>query len=98
MDFFNDSEKTSPTIGGYNTMEKVLDILLKLKPNIDFSKETRLLDDKILDSFDVVMLVSELNQTFNIEIKFGDLTSENLNSVGKINALVDRLAQKEIVS
>lgn len=79
-------------------MEKVLDILLKLKPNIDFSKETRLLDDKILDSFDVVMLVSELNQTFNIEIKFGDLTSENLNSVGKIYALVDRLAQKEIVS
>ena len=72
-------------------MEKVLEILKSLRDDIDYEKEKKLIDDGILDSFDVVSIVGELCDTFDITITVEDLEPENFNSVEAITALVERL-------
>ena len=59
-------------------MEQVIKILEEIKPGIDYSRETDLIGDKILDSLKIVQLVSELNDEFDIEIT--DRKSTRLNS------------------
>ena len=54
-------------------METVLEILAKVKPNVDFKNATAIVDDGLLDSMDIVMLVGELNDEFDIEIQVTDL-------------------------
>jgi acyl carrier protein len=72
-------------------MDKLLKILLGLHPEIDFTKNDYLIDDGILDSFDIVTLVGELNDTFDIEIGVEDLLPENFNSPAAMLKLIERL-------
>ena len=72
-------------------MEKVLEILEELRPDVDFEKEESLVDGGVLDSFDIVALDGELNDEFDIEIKPSDLVPANFNSAKAINALVEKL-------
>lgn len=72
-------------------MEELLTILENLKPDVDFSQEKGLIDNTILDSFDIVQLVSQLNDAFDIEIGPADIIPENFNSAEAIWALVQKL-------
>jgi len=72
-------------------MEKLLQILSDLRPDLDFSAQTRLMDDGILDSFDIIALVAELGDAFDVAIDVSHLTPENFNSAVAIYALVRRL-------
>ncbi len=72
-------------------MEKVLEILQELRPDVDFENEDSLVDGGVLDSFDIVALVGELNDEFDIEIKPSDLIPANFNSAKAIAALVEKL-------
>lgn len=72
--------------------EKILEILDDINSDIDYETETALIDDGILDSFDIVSLVSELNSCFDINITVVDLVPENFNSVSAMTALVERLS------
>lgn len=72
-------------------MEDVMQILTENFPDVDFSAEQALIDDGILTSLDIVMLVGELSNAFDIEITVDDLLPENFNSAGAIAALVQRL-------
>ena len=72
-------------------MERLMEILEELRPDVDFETETALIDDGILESFDIVALVGELNDEFDIEIKPSDLIPANFNSAEAIYALVERL-------
>ena len=74
--------------------ERIIEILREIKENVDYRNEDRLVDGGILDSFDVVALVSELKGEFEIEIGIEDLTPENFNSVGTICNLVRRLQEE----
>ncbi|MBP3891990.1 MAG: acyl carrier protein [Solobacterium sp.] len=69
-------------------MEKVLEILKGIRPDIDFEKETKLIDDKILDSFDIISIVSEFNDQFNIAIDVEDLEPDNFNTVSAMWKLI----------
>ncbi len=75
-------------------MEKVYEILTENWPDIDFEKEKALIDDGVLTSLDIVMLVGELNDAFDIEITAEELLPENFNSASAIEALVERLASE----
>ena len=75
-------------------MEKLLKILTEIRPDVEFENEKKLLDDGILDSFDIVSIISELNDAFEIHIRVNHLTSENFNSAEAIMALVISLQQK----
>lgn len=71
-------------------MEKILEILEDARPDVDFEKEMALMDEGILDSFDIVSIISDLNDEYEINIRVHDLTSDNFNSLATIKALVQR--------
>lgn len=74
--------------------EKLMDILNDLRPEVEFEKEKKLIDDGILDSFDIVSLVSELNAEFDIEINVMDLEPDNFNTVEAMLALIVKLQEE----
>ena len=75
-------------------MEELMNILTETCPGIDFEGQERLIDDGILDSLNIVMLVGELNEACDISIGAEDLAPENFNSAKAIYALVQRLADE----
>lgn len=75
-------------------MEKLLEILKGIRPDVDFENEDALIDDGILDSFDVVSIISELDDEFGVQVKINELDPENFNSVESIWNLVQKLQAK----
>ena len=74
--------------------ESILEILQELHEDIDFETEKQLVDDKILDSFDLVSLISELTDAFDIEITAKDFVEENFNSLDTLVTMVKRLQEE----
>ena len=74
-------------------MEALLNILTDLHPDVDFDTCTTLIDDKILDSFDIVTLVAEIDAEFDVAIPAEELLPENFNSAKALYALVERLME-----
>ena len=72
-------------------MNELMEILEELRPDVDFENETLLIGNGILDSFDIVSLVTALNDAYDIEIKPNNLVPENFNSRDAILALVEQL-------
>lgn len=75
-------------------MEKLLEILKGIRPDVDFANETALIDDGILDSFDVVSIISELDDAFGVQVRITELDPENFNSAESIWKLVQELKAK----
>ena len=72
-------------------MEQMLEILRGIRPDVDFENETALIDNGVLDSFDIISLVSELNDAFSISISPADLDPENFNSAANMWKLIESL-------
>lgn len=75
-------------------MEKLLELLKNIRPDVDFENETSLIDDGVLDSFDVVSIISGLDDEFGVQVKINELDPENFNSVESIWNLVQKLQAK----
>lgn len=71
----------------------ILEILEEMHSDVDFEMESKLVDDGILDSFDLVSLVSELTDEFDIQITAKDFVRENFNSLDTLAAMVHRLEE-----
>ena len=76
-------------------MEKLLEILNGLHDDIDFEKENSLIDDGILDSLDIVTLITEINDTFDISIPAEEIIPENFNSAQALYELIQKLEDEE---
>ena len=72
-------------------MDELLELLEDIKPTVDFRTCTGLIDDGYLDSFDILSIVSELNDAFGIEISPVDIIPENFNSAQALWTMVERL-------
>lgn len=72
-------------------MDKLMRILSELSSDIDFETEDALIDGVLLDSFDIVTLVAEIDDAFGIEIPAEALIPENFNSAKAIFALIQQL-------
>jgi len=72
-------------------MDDLLDILTKIHPDIDFVSHTSLIDDGVLDSFDIISIISEISDRFDITVTANEIIPENFNSVNALYALVERL-------
>ena len=73
-------------------MDELLEILEDIKPTVDFKTCTDLIDGGYLDSFDILSIVSELNDAFGIEISPVDIVPDNFNSAGALWNMVNRLS------
>ena len=71
--------------------DKLMEILTDLRPDVDFEVNTALIDDGILDSFDLVSLIGELADVFGVEISFDDMDPDNFNSVESMLDMLRRL-------
>lgn len=76
-------------------MEQLLEILKGIRRDVDFENETALIDDGILDSFDVVSIISELDDAFDVQIRINELDPDNFNSAESIWNLVQELKAKK---
>ena len=72
-------------------MEKLLEILKSLHPDVDFENTEDLIDDGILDSLDIVTLVTEINAEFDVTIPAEEIVPENFNSAEALMELIERL-------
>ena len=72
-------------------MDKLLEIRKNLKPDVDFEDETGLIENAVLDSFDIVQLVSTLKDEFDIDIGPADIVPENFNSAQAMWEMIERL-------
>ena len=70
--------------------KQIIEILSEICPGVDFETETALIDDGLIDSLDIVAVVTELMEAFDVELGVDDLTPENFNSVGAIEDLIER--------
>ncbi len=72
-------------------MEQLIEILQELHPEVDYESCTTLIDDKILDSFDIVTLITEVSDAFDVRIPASEIIPENFNSAAALWALIERL-------
>ncbi len=72
-------------------MEKLIKILKSLHPEIDYETCDSLIDDNIIDSFDIVTLISEINEEFDVAIPAEEIIPENFNSAQALWQLIERL-------
>ena len=72
-------------------MEEILDILNGLGLYADFENCTTLIDDGILESLDIVTIIAELSDAFDITIPARDIVPENFNSAEAMLNMVNRL-------
>ena len=75
-------------------MEDLLEVLRDVRPDVDFERETALIDDGILGSFDITALVNEIMDAFDIEISMADLEPENFNSAQAILEFIQSQMEK----
>ena len=74
-------------------MEKLMNILMEIDDSIDYEKEKALIDGRLLDSFGVITLVSELEEAYDIDIEASEMTPDNFNSAEAIYKMVVRLKE-----
>ena len=70
--------------------ESLLEILRDVCPDVDFERETSLIDDGLLESLDIVSIVTGIMDEFDVELNVDDLLPENFNSVDAMLALIER--------
>ncbi len=76
-------------------MDKIIEILESIRSDVDFEKEEKLIDDGILDSFDIVSIVGELCDIYDITITVDMMEPENFNSAKAIHELVESILDEE---
>ena len=72
-------------------MDTLIEILTSLHSDVDFRTATDLVDDGILDSLDIVTLVTEIDAAFDVTISAEEIIPENFNSAEALMALIERL-------
>ena len=76
-------------------MEALWEILKELHPEVDFETCDTLIDDKILDSFDIVTIISEINTEYDVAIPAEEIIPENFNSAEALYDLIERLQDED---
>jgi acyl carrier protein len=72
-------------------MEELLNLLKEIKEDVDFEHCTTLIDDHVLDSFDIIQIITALNDEYDITVPASEIVPANFNSAGALYAMVQRL-------
>ena len=71
-------------------MSRLESILQEMKPELDLQQTENFVETGILDSFDIIMLVSTLDEAYQIRIDGADIVPENFNNLDAIKKLVGK--------
>ena len=74
-------------------MDTLLEILEELHPDIDFKTHETLIDNQVIDSFDIITLVAEINDRIGVAIPAEELIPENFNSHESLKELIEKLEE-----
>ncbi|MBQ4353296.1 MAG: acyl carrier protein [Clostridia bacterium] len=69
--------------------KKLLALLTDIRPDVDFENETALVDDGLIESLDIVAIVTEIMAQFDVEISVDDLMPENFNSADAMLGMIE---------
>ncbi|NFH91430.1 acyl carrier protein [Clostridium botulinum] len=76
-------------------MEKLINLLQDIRDDIDFKECTTLIEDGILDSFDIIQIVNAIDEEFDVEIPATEIIPENFNSADSLLKMIRRLEEEE---
>ena len=76
-------------------MEELMDILQEFEPGVDFEHCTDLIDGKILNSLEILSLVAEIEERFDITIPTVEIVPANFNSAQAMWDMICRLQEEE---
>lgn len=71
-------------------MEKIREILVDIRPEYDFLEDIDFIEAGMLDSFDIITLVTDLEENFDIRIDGSDILPENFCSIKAIENLIEK--------
>mgnify|MGYP001055012070 CR=1 FL=1 len=71
-------------------MDEIYEILEELRPEFDFRKSENFVDDGFLDSFDIVSIISMVEEKYGINIDGLDILPENFETAAAIAALIKK--------
>ena len=74
-------------------MEKLIEILEGLEPDVDYENTENLIDGRYLDSLKILSLISEIEDEFDVEIPTVEIVPANFNSAKKIWELIEKLKE-----
>ncbi len=72
-------------------MEELLELLRDIRDDVDFENTTDLIDGKVLTSFDIIQIISTLDEEYDIAIPATEIVPKNFNSAQAIYALIQKL-------
>ncbi len=75
-------------------MEKLMEILENLQPDVDFENTEDLVDGRYLDSLTILSLIAEIEEEFDVEIPTVEIIPSNFNSAKKIWELIEKLREE----
>ncbi|EKQ50222.1 MULTISPECIES: acyl carrier protein [unclassified Clostridium] len=75
-------------------MEKLIELLKGVRDDVDFDKCTTLVDEGILDSFDIVEIINVIDEEYGVEIPAIEIVPENFNSAEAILKMIQRLQEE----
>lgn len=76
-------------------LDDIIEILEDVEEDVDYENETKLVDNRILDSFDILSIISALNDEFDVSIPAKDVIPENFNSAAAMRDLIQRLVDED---
>ena len=75
-------------------MERLIEILEELQPDVDFNTVENLIDGRYLDSLTILSLVAEIEEEFDVEIPTVEIIPSNFNSAKSIWELIEKLKEQ----
>lgn len=72
-------------------MEKLLDILKEIKSDIDFETETGLVDSGLIDSLEIVEIITAIEAEYGIEIDPDDIDPDNFQSAEAMWNMIEKI-------
>lgn len=76
------------------TLDAVIAMLSDINDDVDFTTEDKLVDNRVLDSFDILAVISAIDDKFDVSVPAKDIVPENFNSAQAIYAMIQRLANE----
>ncbi len=72
-------------------MEEFISMLKGIKPNVDFEHEEALVDDGLIESLDIISIISEISDKYGVQIPSDEIIPDNFNSAEALYELVQDL-------